>query len=379
MKFGNHLERVTATAGQPFWLVSGYDKIRELLGDPRLSRSHPDEDHAVRLTQPGFFGGAMPGPQDDLRDHQRMRRLLAPAFTTRRMEALRPRVEAVVDERLDELEHAGSPADFHRLVAFPLPALVICELFGVPPGERADFMRWQVDATQVQRPALARASLQSLWRYLGALIERKRATPGEDVISQLVESRRKDPTLTDDGIAHLLAGMLFAGHQPVVAIIERGVLLLLEHPEQRRALQDNPALATTAVEEAFRYPSPTENPATRPRGGLTRYAAEDIDVDGVTIFAGDTVMFAVQDANHDVEHFPDPARFDISREQNPHLSLSHGVHFCLGAPLARIEIACLFRRLFTRFPTLRLDTHINFLRQIRDVVPGAVEELPVAW
>lgn len=379
MKFGEHLERVTATAGQPFWLVSGHDRIRELLADPRLSRSHPDRDHPVRLTQPGFFGGPMPHPDDDLKDHQRMRRLLAPAFTAKRMEALRPRVEAIIDELLDGLEQAGSPADLHRLVAFPLPALVICELFGVPRDERDDFMRWQVEATQVQAPIVARSGLQSLWRYLGSLIERKKSDPGDDAVSLLLTAARKDPTLTDDGIAHLLAGMLFAGHQPVVAIIERGVLLLLEHPDQREALIEDPSLAPTAVEEAFRYPSPTENPAARPRGGLTRYAAADIDVDGVTIFAGDTVMFAVEDANHDPAHFPDPTRFDITREQNPHLSLSHGIHFCLGAPLARIEIAHLYRRLFTRFPTLRLDTHMNFLRQIRDVVPGAVEELPVAW
>lgn len=373
------IQRVSDTAGRPAWLVSGYERVRELLADPRLSRSHPNPGHPIRLTQPGLFGGAIPDPQGERADHHRMRKLLTPSFSARRMESLRPRVEAIVDALLDELGRSGPPADFHTVVAFPLPALVICELLGVPSADREDFCLWQIEATQVSKPAVARGGLQSLWRYLGTLIERKRWVPGDDVITDLLEAAKLDPELTDDGIAHLAAGLLFAGHAPVVAIIDRGMLLLLTHPEQRDALQRDPALAAGALEEILRFPSPIERLRTARRGGLTRYASVDVEVDGLTIRAGDTVMFAVQDANEDEVVFPEPKRFDITRAKNPQLSLSHGAHFCLGAPLARMELGYLIVRLFERFPTLSLAVPLDQIQPVREAVAGAVSALPVTW
>ncbi len=373
------IAQVRDSQGRPAWLVSGHERVRELLADPRLSRSHPNPGHPVRLTQPGLFGGPIPDPEGELADLHRMRRLLTPPLSARRMESLRPRVQTIVDELLDELAAAGPPADFHTLVAFPLPALVVCELLGVPPADRADFCRWQIEAKQVSKPAVARGGLQSLWRYLGTLIERKRWVPGDDVITDLLAATELDPALTDDGIAHLAAGLLFAGHAPVVAIIDRGMLLLLTHPEQRAALQRDPSLAATAVEEIFRFASPIERQRAARRGGLTRYAAVDIEIEGVTIGAGDTVMFAVQEANEDESVFPDPKRFDITRERIPHLSLSHGAHFCLGAHLARVKLQYLFVRLFERFPTLCLAAPLEEIAPVREAVAGAVSRLPVSW
>lgn len=373
------IQRVSDAQGRPAWLVSGHQRVRDLLADARLSRSHPNPGHPARLTQPGLFGGPIPDPEGERADLLRMRKLLAPSLTAARMERLRPRVEALVDGLLDELEHDGPPADFHTLVAFPLPALVVCELLGVPGEDRDDFRRWQLEAKQMSKPAVARGGLQSLWRYLGTLIERKRWVPGADLVSDLLAAAESDDKLTDDGIAHLAAGVLFAGHAPAVAIIDRGVLLLLSHPEQREALQRDPALAATAVEEIFRFPSPIERRRAARRGGLTRYASADIDVDGATIRAGDTVMFAVQDANEDGTVFPDPNRFDITRERNPHISLSHGSHFCLGAPLARLELQYLFVRLFERFPALRLAVDLDEIEPVREAVAGAVDRLPVTW
>lgn len=280
---------------------------------------------------------------------------------------------------LDELGSGGPPADFHSVVAFPLPALVVCELLGVPAEDLEDFCRWQVEAKEVGKPAVARAGLQSLWRYLGTLIERKRAAPADDVVSDLLAAAELDPELTDDGIAHLAAGLLFAGHAPVVAIIDRGMLLLLTHPEQRDALQRDPTLATSALEEVFRFASPIERQRAARRGGLTRYASVDVEIDGVTISAGDTVMFAVQEANEDEGVFLDPDRFDITRERNPHLSLSHGDHFCLGVHLARVELQYLFVRLFERFPTLGLAVGLDEIEPVREAVAGAVGHLPVTW
>ena len=373
------IQQVSDTQGRLAWLVSGHERVRDLLADTRLSRSHPNPGHPVRLTQPGLFGGPIPDPEGELVDLQRMRKLLTPALSARRMESLRPRVQQIVEELLDDLHRGGPPADFHAVVAFPLPALVVCELLGVPAHDRADFRRWQIEAKQVNKPAVARGGLQSLWRYLGTLIERKRWKPGDDVITDLLHAAELDPALTDDGIAHLAAGIVFAGHAPAVAIIDRGMLLLLTHHDQREALQRDPALAASAVEEIFRFASPIERQRTTRRGGLTRYASVDIEVDGVTIRAGDTVMFAVQEANEDEAVFPDPKRFDITRERIPHLSLSHGAHFCLGAHLARVKLQYLFVRLFKRFPTLRLAVPLEDLQPVREAVAGAVSRLPVSW
>ncbi len=376
------IQRVSDTQGRPAWLVSGHEKVRELLADPRLGRSHPNPGHPVRLTQPGLFGGPIPDPEGELADLHRMRKLLTPSLSTRRMESLRPRVETIVDALLDELDRCGPPVDFHAVVAFPLPALVVCELLGVPAEDRQDFCRWQIEAKQVSKPAVARGGLQSLWRYLGTLIERRRWVGSDSdisVISDLLDAAELDPNLTDDGIAHLAAGLVFAGHAPVVAIIDRGMLLLLTHSEQREALQRNPALAAQAVEEIFRFASPIERQRAVRRGGLTRYAAVDIEVDDVIIQTGDMVMFAVQEANEDESVFPDPKRFDITRERIPHLSLSHGAHFCLGAHLARVTLQYLFVRLFERFPALRLAVPLEEVQPLREAVAGAVSQLPVTW
>ncbi len=373
------IQQVTDVQGRPAWLVSGHERVRDLLADTRLSRSHPNPGHPVRLALPGLFGGQIPDPEGELADLYRMRKLLTPPLSPRRMESLRPRIQTIVDELLDDLDGSGPPADFHSLVAFPLPALVVCELLGVPAGDRADFCRWQVEAKQVTKPAVARGGLQSLWRYLGTLIERKRWIPGDDVLADLLQAAGEDPALTDDGIAHLAAGLLFAGHAPVVAIIDRGMLLLLTHRDQREALRRDPALAPSAVEEIFRFASPLERQRAARRGGLTRYASVDLEVEGVTIRAGDTVMFAVQEANEDSGVFPDPRRFDITRERIPHLSLSHGAHFCLGAHAARITLQYLFLRVLERFPSLELAVPLAEIQPVRDAVAGAVGRLPVTW
>ena len=218
-----------------------------------------------------------------------------------------------------------------------------------------------------------------MWRYLGTLIERKRWVPSDDIIADLLLAAQLDPKLTDDGVAHLAAGLLFAGHAPVVAIIDRGMLLLLTHPEQREALRRDPALVAGAVEEIFRFASPIERLRATRRGGLTRYASVDLEVEGTVVRAGEAVMFAVLEANEDESVFPDPKRFDITRERIPHLSLSHGTHFCLGAHLARMELRYLFVRLFERFPTLRLAVGLEEIQPVREAVAGAVHQLPVTW
>lgn len=383
------VQRVTSTSGEPVWLVSGYDAVKALLADGRLSRTHPLPAHPARMSQVGVFGGPIGDPAAEAADHARLRRLLTRPFSARRMEALRPRVEALAAAVLDDLAAAGPPADFHARVAHPYPALVICELLGVPEAERDDFRHWAGEATQMQHPARSRAGLQSLWRYLGALVERRRWDPGDDVISELHAAQEADPLLTDDGIAHLAAGILLAGHATAVSIIDRGVLLLSAHPDARELLVADPSLVAGAVEEIIRCRSPLDGPQATRRGGLPRYAAADIPLGGVntpapggrpaTIRTGDLVMFALQEANEDPVVFPDPGRFDVTRVDNPHLAFSYGLHFCIGAPLARLELQVLFAELLTRFPALAAAGDLRSLRALPDRVAGAVAELPVTW
>lgn len=327
----------------------------------------------------GILGGPIGDPDQESADHTHLRRLLTRPFSARRLEALAPRVQLQVDRVLGDLAASGPPADFHALVGHQLPLLVVCELLGVPEGQRADLRRWMDDATKVDQPGRSRAGLQSLWRLLGALVERKRWEPGEDVVSDLVSLTGTDASLTDDAIAYLAAGTLFAGTATVVSTIDRGALLLLTHPDQRKKLIADPGLVAGAVEEMIRFPSPLDPPQASRRGGLPRYAAADIPIEGVTIRRGEFVMFALQEANLDPEVFPDPTRFDITRRENPHLAFSHGLHFCIGAPLARLELQRLFGTLFVRFPDLRLAVPLGKLQPLPDRVAGAVAELPVAW
>ena len=376
------VERLTSSTGEPAWLVSGYELVKALLADPRLSRSHADPRHPVRMTQPALFGGPMGDPDAERQDHVRMRRLLTRSFSARRMESLRPRLERIVGHVLDGMEAAGAPADFHAAVSFPLPGLVMCELLGISEADRADFLRWSEDATHMEHPARSRAGLQSLWRCLGATIERKHAAPGEDVISDMLAAGTADPAMSDDAIAHLASGLLFAGHGSTVAVIDRGILLLLNHlpsAKQREALRRNPSLATQAVEEILRFASPLERQRGNRRGGLPRYASVELEAGGAQIRSGDLVMFALQDANEDADVFRHPAHFDVTRQENPHLAFSHGLHFCLGASVARMELQLLFGQLFGRFPTLRLDVPLEQLRARADRSAGRALEIPVAW
>jgi pentalenolactone synthase len=373
------IERLTSANGEPAWLVSGYELVKELLADPRLSRSHADARHPVRMTQPALFGGPMGNPDAEREDHVRMRRLLTRSFSARRMESLRPRIDRIVGQVFDGMEASGSPADFHASVSFPLPGLVMCELLGIAESDRAGFLRWSEDATHVDHPARSRAGLQSLWRCLGATIERKHHAPGEDVVSDILAAGAGDPAMTDDAVAHLAAGLLFAGHGSTVAVIDRGILLLLTHAGQRDALRRNPALAPRAVEEMLRLPSPLERTRGNRRGGLPRYASVDLEAAGARIKAGDLVLFALQDANEDSAIFRHPAHFDVARQDNPHLAFSHGLHFCLGASVARMELQLLFGRLFGRFPELRLEAPIEQLRARAERSKGRAVAIPVAW
>ncbi|GAA2756073.1 cytochrome P450 [Actinopolymorpha rutila] len=374
------VRKVTTPAGDPAWLVTGYDTVKRLLADPRLGRSHPEPDRAARFSDAQILGRPEEARPDEVAEHRQLRRLLAKSFSARRLALLRPRVEAVVAELLDDLAARPQPADFHDAISFPLPALVICELLGVPYEDREDFRRWSDDVGDMSDGQRSAAGMAALHAYMRELVERRRAEPAEDVITDLVTAQVDGrPAYDSDSAAQLGAGLLFAGHETTVTAIDSGVVLLLTHPEQVAELERGPEAVSRVVEEILRFGLPNPGAEQEGAAGLPRYANADIEVGDTTIAAGDLVVLDLRDANQDTVRFPEPADFDARRTDNPHVTFGHGPRFCVGAPLARIELTALFETLFTRFPMLRLAVPPDRLRPRSHLLTGGWAELPVRW
>ena len=363
--------RVRTPAGDLAWMVTRHDDVRTLLGHPALGRSHPNPERAARFSGGPMLGGPIGDSRSEDADHNRMRLALTRAFSARRIELLRPRVQAIVEELLAALADATPPVDMHEGFSFPLPALVICELLGVPYGDRERFREWSSGAIDIRDPERAHRALRHLPAYLGQLIEEKRRQPGEDVISDLVAAD-SGGRLTEQEVVQFAAVLLVAGHETTVARIDFGALLLLVHRDQWDALQCNGSLLPQAVEEILRM--------SIPGPGITlRYARSDIDIRGQTIEEGDLVVLCTFAANRDARAFESPDSFDVARTPNPHVAFGHGPHFCLGAGLARLELQCAFGTLLQRFPTLRLEVPVGELRLRGDVLTGGLVSLPVGW
>jgi pentalenolactone synthase len=362
--------RVRTSVGDEAWLVTRHEDVFALLADHRLGTSHPAPEQAARATNSALFGGARGNYKTEQADHAQMRALLAPSFSARRMRALQPRIEGWVDQLLNRLADATRPADLHEALSVPLPVLVICELLGVPYADRDRFRAWSDGAGDIVDRKRSQQSLTALIGYMHELMERKRADPAEDVISDLIAAQ--DDGLGDDRIAALSAGLLFAGHATTVERIDLGTLLLLTNPGQRDALLRDPDLVSSTVEEILRC-------MPGGGGGLPRYARADLVIDGVTIRAGELILLDLAAANHDGRTFPEPDRFDIARTPNPHVTFGYGSHYCIGATLARVELRAVFSRLFTCFPTLRLAVPVDQLRPRSRILAGGLHALPVEW
>jgi cytochrome P450 len=362
------VHRVRTAVGDQAWLVTGYEHVRRLLDDSRLGRSHPDPASAARTGESALFGGPLGNYETEQADHARMRALLQPHFSPRRMRALRPRVEALCGQLLDQLADHGPPADLHAALALPLPIAVICELLGVPYEDRARFRAWTQAAADVRDRSRSARGLAELFGYGQQLVARKRLEPGDDVISRLCATEG----VSDDEAAAMGMFLLFAGHETTVVAIGMGALLLLTNPVQWQALQADPRLIPGAGEEILRAMGTGG-------GGIPRYANADLEVDGVTVCAGELVLLDTGAANHDPAIFPDPDRFEVIRRDAHHLAFGHGARYCIGAPLARIELQAVFTQLIPRFPAMRLAVPVAELQFNTDVVTGGLAQLPVTW
>ncbi|MFD9816682.1 cytochrome P450 [Streptomyces sp. NPDC059080] len=371
--------KVLTATGDEAWLVTRYPDVRSLLADPRLGRAHPAPADAARLTASAVStAGPVGSYASERADHARYRRRLTPAFSARRIRALRGRTEALLERVLDRMAGLTPPVDLHETLSMPLSLLVICELLGVPYGDHGQFRVLFDDISQTTDFARSTKARQELAAYMRELAERKLRSPGADLISDLVHSGEislappppGEVAGTDD-LAQIAASLLFAGYRTTAIKVDYGVALLLSNDAQLAALRDDPGRAESATEEVLRYSSP-DLP-------ILRYAREDVDIAGTPVERGAAVLLSTLAANRDPSVFTAPDTFDISRDPNPHLSFGHGPRLCIGATLARVEIAAAFRMLFARIPSLRIAVPVEELTRRDGVLMGGLSTVPVEW
>ncbi|MFE3609614.1 cytochrome P450 family protein [Streptomyces goshikiensis] len=362
------VHRVHVPGTGDVWLVLGRDEVRAALTDQRLRN---DVRHSATWESDGGHAIGLNMLQTDAPRHTRLRALVAREFTAVRVEALRPRVQRIADALLDALPPAGG-FDLVSGYALPLPLTVICELLGVPAGDRHLFPTWSAELVAPSSPAAAAAAGAEMTAYFASLITAKTLDPGTDLMSALVLAPPGEEGLSPGELLGMAFLLLVAGHETTVNLISGGVLSLLRHPDQLAALRADLGLLAGAVEEMLRHDGPVTAAAFR-------HAAEPLEIAGVRIPAGDSVMLSLASASRDPAHFPDPDRFDIRRPARGHLAFGHGIHHCLGAPLARLEGAVALATLLRRLPDLTLATDPDSVERRPGAMLRGVAALPVSW
>ncbi|BBB00333.1 putative cytochrome P450 [Actinacidiphila reveromycinica] len=354
-------------------LVTGFEAARAVLSNPLLSAERWRGDDPVRPVprrvreRRGLGPGAFLATDDP--EHARYRTLLTGQFTVRRMRALQPRVEQVVEHCLDGLEAAGRPADLVAHFALPVPSLIICELLGVPYTERDRFQR--ASGTLLRQDLSAEsfdAAVDAIDAFLGEMIAAKRRSPDDDLVSLLIASGQ----VTDEEICGMCRLLLVAGHETTMNMLSLGTFALLNDPEQLARLRADDDLVPFAVEELLRYLAIVN-------AFPVRTALEDTEIAGVPVPAGTSVAVSVPAANRDPALVEDPDRLDVGRRRSSHLAFGYGIHQCLGQHLARIELAAGYRGLLRRFPALRLAVPADAVPLRSDMVIYGAHELPVTW
>ncbi len=360
-----------------FWVLTRYEDGVAALRDPRLAKE------ALAAFVAARFGQAVPAMglsmlDRDPPDHTRLRGLVSKAFTPRVVEGLRPRVQQIVDGLLDAVEAEGS-MDLIEEFAYPIPVNVICEMLGVPVEDHERFKGWSLDIargldliwlgpdSEVGRRSVA--ARHGLAEYFRGLIAQRRAAPRADMLSELIAAEEAGDRLSENELLATCILLLIAGHETTVNLIGNGTLALLRHPGQLRRLREDPGLIGTAVEELLRYDGPVQRTA--------RIPSEDVTFGSCTIAKGEMVMPFIGAADRDPAQFPEPDRLDIGRSDNRHIAFGWGIHFCLGAPLARLEGQIAINTLLRRFPRLALATDKPEFRQ--SLTLRGLASLPVTF
>ncbi|MGW4229978.1 cytochrome P450 [Streptomyces sp. NPDC004980] len=361
--------RIVLPSGDPAWLVTRYGDVRTVLGDPRFSRTRATRGAGPRMahvpTLPDSILAADPP------EHSRLRKLVAPAFTARRAEAMRPGVARLVDGLLDRLAAHDRPADLVTLLARPLPLAVICDLLGVDQedGDRLDAWCDALRNLTATADAQVTAAVADMTGYLTGLVEAKRRRPGDDVLSTLIAARDEGDRLSQDELVSFALVLLAGGYGTTADRLAGSVHLLLDDPDRYGQLVREPATVPRAVEELVRYAQ------TNVQANL-RVATEDIRMGGVRIAEGEAVMAVNSSANHDETVFESPGLLDLTRDHNPHLGFGHGVHHCVGAQIARVQLQEAVSGLVRRFPGLRAAGPPEWKTGLKTRGPRT---LPVTW
>ncbi|MGI5403785.1 cytochrome P450 family protein [Streptomyces sp. CA-135486] len=364
------VHRIRMPEGPEAWLIVGHEAGRATLADPRLSKDWRNVSPELGI---GRLAAGVTMLSSDAPLHTRLRKLVAREFTTRRVEQLAARVQQITDRLLDEMLPSGH-ADLVDALSFPLPIAVICELLGVPFLDQDSFRRWSNTALGAGDREQRRDAAVKMNEYLGRLLADKREQPGEDLMSALINTADEDgDRLSGEELLGMAWLLLVAGHETTVNLISNGVLALLTHPGELAALRADFSLMEGAVEETLRYEGPLETPTYR-------FTVEPLEIGGTVIpGGGELVLIALADADRDPTRFPDPERFDIRRDTRGHLAFGHGIHYCLGAPLARLEARIAIRSLLERCPELALDGHPAALTWRTGMLIRGPERLPVRW
>ncbi|MER7998024.1 cytochrome P450 [Streptomyces sp. NPDC095613] len=378
------VHRATLPSGVDAWLVTRYEDAKQALADSRLSKNpvhHAEPAHARGKT-------GIPGERNadlmthllniDPPDHTRLRRLVSKAFTPRRVALFAPRVQELTDQLIDDFAGRGE-ADLIHDFAFPLPIYAICDLLGVPREDQDDFRDWagmMIRHGGGPRGGVAR-SVKKMRGYLAELIHRKRENPGEDLISGLIRASDHGEHLTENEAAAMAFILLFAGFETTINLIGNGMYALLRNPDQKALLQQalergDSRLLETAVEELLRYDGPVEL-------ATWRYATRPLRIGGQDIGQGEPVLVVLAAADRDPDRFADPDRLDLGRRDNQHLGYGHGIHYCLGAPLARLEAQTALATLLTRLPDIRLAQDPADLRWRGGLIMRGLRTLPVCF
>jgi cytochrome P450 len=369
---GRPVFRAELPDGRIVWLVSGYENVRQMMIDQRFSRALAVAPGQARPGVEMFAAGSILGM--DPPEHTRLRKLVASAFTVRRVEALRPRVASIVGELIDALLDRPQPVDLVAGFSLPLPSQVICEMLGVPAADLERFHAWSdVIIGDWQRNAdEIMTALAELYGYFGALLTTKRARPADDLMSALIAAHDDADRLSEEELTVMCCTLLIGGHETTANEINLSLLLLFDHPGEAAKLRADPGLIPGAVEELLRYARLGSLPPTR----VTR---EDVAIGGVVIPAGEQVIPLIGTGNKDPSVFSDPDRFDVTRDAASHLTFGAGVHHCLGAQLVRVELQEAFRGLIGRLPGLRLAVPASELEFKPGMAIHSLRELPVCW
>jgi cytochrome P450 len=372
--------RLTLPGGRPAWLVTRYDDEAALLRDERFVKNQRAVPSDAGRPQPPWVPNILRPLANNMLDldppdHTRLRALVHQAFTPRRVEQLHGRIETLAGDLLAAAHGQGGGAfDLLADFALPLPVTVIGDLLGIPPGDRHRFHRWSARIVSITSPRDALWAIPhalAFMRYLRRLFRRRRAEPTDDLLTALLQAEAAGDRLSEDELLAMVFLLLVAGHETTVNLIASGTLALLEHPQELARLRDNPRLIRPAVEELLRFTSPVEI-------ATERYAREPVTIAGETLRPGDLALAVLGAANRDAAQFPSPDTLDLGREPNRHLAFGQGWHYCLGAPLARLEGQIAFETILRRLPDLRLACPRESLRWRRGLFLRGLRALPLA-